>query len=73
MIEGTWNGLKQATPSRCRTVAKIDDCIFSFISRRKNEQNDIWLEFIKVLSLYFTFFKFEILGFEPAVITKFNL
>ncbi|KCZ81769.1 hypothetical protein H312_00809 [Anncaliia algerae PRA339] len=56
MIEGTWNGLKQVTPSRCRTVAKIDDCICSFIWRRKNEQNDIWLEFIKVLSLYFIFF-----------------
>ena len=47
-IEGTWNGLKMKTPSRCRTKTKIIPKIIEFIWRRRHAET-LWISFLKLL------------------------
>jgi len=47
-IEGTWTGMKKATPVRCRTKKQVQGCLFAFIWRRENEGNQ-WNGLIKAL------------------------
>lgn len=47
-IEGTWNGMKLKIASRKRCRDGIEDHLFEFIWRRKND-NDLWGGFINAL------------------------
>jgi hypothetical protein len=47
-IEGIWNGIKHSIESRNRITEGIDDHLWEFLWRRKNN-NNLWNAFINAL------------------------
>ena len=46
-IEGIWNGLKQSIISRYRNKKDIKLHIKELLWRKKNEERNIWTQFLK--------------------------